>query len=187
LTQAKPLAKLSDFAPACSVFQGSVLGSILGQFVIHFSCLFAVLRLCQSEYALPTDAIVGSAELTELGTTWTQVAKPIADSRFTPDIINTAMFLLSGTISMNNFLVNYRGHPFSQNIRENKLLFRVSCAVYCVIVILVLELFEPFSDLLQLVAMPSQEFQYMLGGLLILDLVACWGVEKFCQIFERRG
>lgn len=187
--QAKPLPKLSDFSPASSVFEGPVLGSILGQFVVHFICLFAVLHICESDLAIPSsvatgDDVQGSSDL--MGNNWTQVIKPIADSRFTPDIVNTAMFLLSGTISMNNFIVNYRGHPFSQNIRENKLLFRASCGVYVVIIILVLELFEPFSDLLQLVPMPSPEFQYSLAGLLAFDLLACWGVEKICQIFERR-
>ena len=186
--QAKPLPKLSDFSPASSVFQSPVLGSILGQFVVHFMCLFAVLQLCQSDLAVPSAVATGedaqgSSDM--MGISWTQVIKPIADSRFTPDIVNTAMFLLSGTISMNNFIVNYRGHPFSQSIRENKLLFRASCGVYAVIVILVLELFEPFSDLLQLVPMPSPEFQYSLAGLLAFDLVACWGVEKVCHIYER--
>jgi manganese-transporting P-type ATPase len=199
--QAKPLPKLSDFSPASSVFQAPVLGSILGQFVVHFACLFAVLQLCQSDHALPlplslslsptlglevTGAGAGEGGGEEGGSGWTQVVKPIADSRFTPDVISTAMFLLSGTISMNNFLVNYRGHPFSQNIRENKLLFRASCGVYLVIAVLVLELFEPLSDLMQLVPLPSTTFQCLLGALLLLDLLACWGVETVCQFFERR-
>ena len=64
---------------------------------------------------------------------------------------------------MNNFVVNYRGHPFSQSITENKLLFRVSCAIYAVIIILVLELFEPFSDLVQLVPLPSAMFSILSG------------------------
>lgn len=118
--------------------------------------------------------------------TWSQVVKPIADSRFTPDLINTAMFLLSTTISMNNFLVNYRGHPFSESIMENKLLFRASCGVYGLLLVLVLELFEPLSDLMQLVSLPSGEFQMILGGVLVLDLVVCWGVEALCQHFEGR-
>lgn len=187
VSQAKPLQKLSAASPTFSVFQLPVICSILGQFVTHFSCLFAVLFLCQSEYAIPNRAPMGSEEVlpaTLSGATWTQVTKPIADSRFTPDLINTAMFLLSATISMNNFLVNYRGHPFSQSIRENKLLFRASCGVYCLLGVLVLELFEPLSDLMQLVSLPSAEFQSVLTSLLVLDLVLCWGVETLCQCLE---
>ena len=82
--QAKPLSKLSDFAPSSSVFDGPVLCSVFGQFIVHFASLFAVLHLCQSEYAVPE----ASAAISD--SRWTQVIKPIADSRFTPNVVNSA-------------------------------------------------------------------------------------------------
>eukprot|EP00602_Paraphysomonas_sp_CaronLab_P012268 CAMPEP_0185042054 /NCGR_PEP_ID=MMETSP1103-20130426/42113_1 /TAXON_ID=36769 /ORGANISM="Paraphysomonas bandaiensis, Strain Caron Lab Isolate" /LENGTH=669 /DNA_ID=CAMNT_0027582053 /DNA_START=269 /DNA_END=2275 /DNA_ORIENTATION=+ len=152
ISRAKPLPKLSYQKPPCSVFTVSVMGSIVGQFLTHFLSLLAVLYLCDS-YDIHTDA-----------------SKPIPDSRFQPNLFNSSIYILSTTIMINNFIVNYRGNPFTESIWDNTYLCRSLQFIYAVIALLVSDIFEPLSDYLQLVHFPSIEFQYMLGLILVSNL-----------------
>lgn len=99
LSQAKPLAKISTARPAKSVFSTAVVFSIVGQFLVHFACLFCTLALCARYAPREEDAVQISA-----------------DGRFQPNLVNSAVFLLSAVMQINNFVVNYRGSPFTQGI-----------------------------------------------------------------------
>ena len=48
------------------------------------------------------------------------------EAPFKPTLINSAVFLISNTMHVSTFAVNYRGHPFMQSLWENKPL------LYCV-------------------------------------------------------
>ena len=97
LSQAKPLQNLSPEKPPSSVFNRSVVASVAGQFVVHLACLIATLALCERF-------------ITEEDPTMS------ADGKFQPNTVNSAVFLLSAVMQVNNFVVNYRGHPFTENI-----------------------------------------------------------------------
>ena len=99
LSQAKPLTKISSARPSKSVFSLAVIASIIGQFFVHLICLFCVLQLCANYSVKEDDAVITSA-----------------DSRFQPNLVNSAIFLLSAVMQINNFVVNYRGSPFTQGV-----------------------------------------------------------------------
>jgi cation-transporting ATPase 13A1 len=105
LSQTKPLLNIATEKPPSSVFHRSVSLSILGQFIVHFLSLLALLKLSE-KYIAADDSTLS------------------ADGAFQPNIINTSMFLLSVIMQTNNFVVNYRGHPFTQSIGENLPLYR---------------------------------------------------------------
>ena len=92
LSQAKPQQCLSEKRPSQSVFCKAVSCSIVGQFIVHLACIIMVLALCAKFTVENVDAAVA-----------------IPDGRFQPNLINTAVFLLSAVIQCNNFVVNYRG------------------------------------------------------------------------------
>lgn len=164
ISRAKTLPKLSPEKPPHSVFAPSVITSIIGQFIVHFGSLIAVLQLCAA-YSDP-----------HLHST-----RPIPDSRFRPSLINSAVYLLASMIQVNNFVVNYRGHPFTESIWDNSPLRWSLLFVYGIIAVLVSGAFEPLGDFLQLVVFPSMDFQYYLGLILVVDLAAAFVVEKMCQ------
>ena len=105
LSQAKPVQKISARRPPISVFSPSVYLSILGQFLVHLGCLMVVLAMCEG-YMAEDDFSLS------------------ADGKFQPNVINSSVFLLSSLIQINNFVVNYRGEPFTQAITDNTLLWR---------------------------------------------------------------
>lgn len=168
LSQAKPLQALSARRPASSVFAPSVALSILGQFTVHLSSLFAVLYLCE----LHDPTLASSSSI-------------LADGRFQPNLINSAVFLLSAVMQVNNFVVNYRGNPFTQGLTENLPLLRTVQGLYGGLLLAVGGGLEPLNDLLQLAPFPGKEFQAQLLAVLLLNCAATWAMEKFCQTFEK--
>jgi cation-transporting ATPase 13A1 len=162
LSQTKPLLQIAPERPPATVFHRSVSLSILGQFIVHFVSLLAILRVSE-KYIAPDDSTLAP------------------DGAFQPNIINTSMFLLSVVMQTNNFIVNYRGHPFTQSIGDNFALWRSIQAVYAVIVIAVGGQFEPLNDLLQLTSFPDPQFQIYLLVILGFNFAATWSIEKFCQ------
>jgi manganese-transporting P-type ATPase len=82
---------------------------------------------------------------------------------------------------VNNFVVNYRGHPFTQSIQENISLWRSVQVIYAALLIVAGGQLEPLNDLLQMAPFPSPTFQAYLLGILLLNFTVCFGIEKLCQ------
>lgn len=162
LSQTKPLLQLSPERPPSSVFHKSVGLSILGQFLVHFLSLIILIRLSE-RYIAADDSTLSP------------------DGAFQPNIINTSMFLLSVVMQTNNFVVNYRGHPFTQSITDNIYLWRSIQVVYFLVLVAVGGQFEPLNDLIQLAKFPLPEYQVYLLIILGGNFGLSWLVEKACQ------
>lgn len=79
------------------------------------------------------------------------------DGKFTPNVINSIMFLLSAVMQVNTFVANYKGQPFMESFWENKLLCRSALLAYCVLGVAVMEVFFPLNAMLELVPLPNAE------------------------------
>ncbi|GMF28131.1 unnamed protein product [Phytophthora lilii] len=79
------------------------------------------------------------------------------DGNFTPNVVNSIMFLMSSTMQVNTFVANYRGQPFMEGFWENKLLYRSALLNYAVLAMVIAEIFTPINAMLELVEMPNQE------------------------------
>ena len=169
LSLAKPLVKISPARPAKSVFAVSVVLSIIGQFLVHLGSLFAMLTLCEMYIPHSEDAVNLSV-----------------DGKFQPNLVNSAMFLLGGVIQMNNFVVNYRGEPFTQGISENTLFWNTVRALYLCVAAAASDTIAPLNDLLQMAPFPADypEFKSYLALILISNTALVYGVEKFCRFLE---
>lgn len=165
LSQAKPVPGIAAQRPTSSIFAKSVVFSLLGQFIVHFASLLAVLYICE-QYVAADDFSLS------------------ADGKFQPNVVNSAVFLLSALMQVNNFVVNYRGHPFTQSIFENIYLWRSVQVLYGVLLVVAGGQLEPLNDLLQMAPFPSPEFQAYLLGILVFNFGACYTVESLCQKLE---
>ena len=220
LLQSKPLQNLSKEKPPSSAFCRSATVSVAGQFIAHLTCLVATLALCESHMIDDEQSMS-------------------ADGKFQPNVVNSAVFLLSAVIQVrlafflrflllslllflfificfvyllyicsinfckksqqfysaqqndllfmhlkvNNFVVNYRGHPFTQSIQENTALWRSVQFIYAALLIIAGGQLEPLNDLLQMAPFPSPTFQAYLIGFLLFNFGFCFSVEKLCQKF----
>lgn len=138
LSRAKPAKTLSHERPPHGVFCWSVLASILGQFVIHLAVLAAALQISQP-YVNRADPAMHP------------------DGKFTPNVINSIMFLLSSVMQINTFVANYKGQPFMESFWDNKLLSRSALLAYALLAIAVAEVFPPVNTMLELVPLPNVE------------------------------
>jgi cation-transporting ATPase 13A1 len=165
LSQAKPLIILAPHKPPGSAFAPSVMVSVVGQFVVHLGCLVATLSLCE-QYSRSDDL------------------PTLADGKFQPNVVNSATFLLSAVMQVNNFVVNYRGHPFTQSIQENVMLWRSVQGIYAALLVVMGGQLEPLNDFLQLAPFPSSEFQASLLAILLVNFGLTFGLEKAAQRLE---
>ena len=106
------------------------------------------------------------------------------DGRFHRNVFNTSIYLLSSAMQINNFVVNYRGHPFTQSIKDNKPLWYSVMVAYGVLFIAATEILEPLNDILQLAPLPAPEFRSCVICILGANFGLTWIAEKLCQRFE---
>jgi len=84
------------------------------------------------------------------------------------------------------FAVNHQGHPFMENLWENKPL-RVSLAVtWFFSLFLAMEISPEMNEYFELVPFPS-EFRTKLLGLIFFDVLGSWGVEILCKALLSDG
>ena len=76
------------------------LSQVLLQFAVH---LYTIIRLVDAVHAI-------------------EPRKPSIDldAEFSPTLLNTIVYIVSVTLQLNTFIINYRGHPYMESLRENK-------------------------------------------------------------------
>ncbi|KAI9982951.1 hypothetical protein PInf_006802 [Phytophthora infestans] len=163
LSRAKPARKLSHQRPPSGVFCMSVMVSIFGQFVIHLAFLAAALHVAQP-FIEPGDPGMHP------------------DGNFTPNVVNSIMFLMASIMQVNTFVANYRGQPFMEGFWENKLFCRSALVNYAVLAAIIAEVFTPINAMLELVAMPNQETQLVVAALMAGDTIVTLAFEYAVQM-----
>ena len=134
----KPLQTLSTTRPPSSILCLPALASIITQFCIHLT--FMTFTVTASlPFLDPLDA------------------STIPDAAFNPTPLNSAVYLLSVCITVNTFACNYVGTPFTESLRDNKLLSKAILGLFVVMGVCVTETFLPINQLLQLDPFPEWE------------------------------
>lgn len=159
ISRAKPLPHLAPQKPAAAIFTPYFICSLMGQFGIHLLCLLAANHSAVS-------SIEGG------------FVPPKPGAPFAPNVVNTCLFLVSSSLSLTTFAVNYRGHPFMQSLRENNALLKCLGAGYLVLVIGALGI---LTIPLQLSPLPSS-LQAVVLGLMATDILGCLLWEKVSSL-----
>jgi len=160
---AQPVPKLAPQRPPASVLAPSVLISVCGQFFIHLHSLRSGLEL--GETAAASAGLVDTIE---------------ADSGFEPSITNTVVYLLSSSMLLTTFAVNYTGRPFMQSLTSNTGLIVTLIGSALLLSALSGGSLPDVASYLELVPLPEAASTEMLG-LMGFDFMACLAVEKLIQ------
>ncbi|KAM0787920.1 hypothetical protein ACM66B_006126 [Microbotryomycetes sp. NB124-2] len=154
ISRARPVDKLSRERPLSSIFNAYVVGSILLQFGIHVLAFLYMTDLC--------DQVEPRGEL------------PVdLEAKFSPNLLNSAIFLLSTMQSVSTFAVNFQGRPFRENISENSALHYSLLGVAGVVVAGATNFVPEFTVWLQIVDM-SSSFRLKLCVCMAVDYAAAW-------------
>lgn len=76
------------------------------------------------------------------------------EEAYSPSLLNSAIFLLSLTMQVATFAVNYQGHPFRESLYENRSLFKSLSIVFGIGVFAASEISRDFNNWFQLVPFP---------------------------------
>lgn len=167
VSRSKPLKKLSPERPATSVFAPGLFLSMMGQFAIHVIALIACTRYC--EPYIPPGYV------------------PDPEAEFSPSLINSVVFLLSIAQQVSVYVLNYKGRPFMQGIRDNKMLLHSLLAAFAILFICAVEISPELNEFMELVPWPSTDLQIKICGVIVFDLIGSFLVDRiFIFLFTKR-
>ncbi|KAI0732592.1 endoplasmic reticulum Ca-transporting P-type ATPase [Fomitopsis betulina] len=159
ISRAKPVEKLSRERPLGNIFNFYVLLSVLIQFALHIASLVYITQLC-GLYEEP-----GPIDL---------------QAKFEPNLLNTAIYLLSLSQQVSTFSINYQGRPFREGLRENPALYYGLVGAGAVAFSGATDFVPELNRWLQIVEM-ERTFMNKLTLTMIVDFVGCWVVEFVCK------
>ena len=87
ISKAQPREQLSEMRPQTNIFNWYIITSILGQFAVHIAALVYVVTLAKSF------EIRGQVDI---------------DGDFSPNLLNTAVYLISLSMQVSTFAINYQ-------------------------------------------------------------------------------
>ncbi|CAI2351741.1 unnamed protein product [Caenorhabditis sp. 36 PRJEB53466] len=162
ISKSKPLKSLSRQRPMANIFNAYTLLTVTLQFVVHFSCLLYIVGLAHE--AAPRD---GPIDL---------------EAKFTPNVLNTTVYIISMALQVCTFAVNYRGRPFMESLFENKaMLYSIMFsggAVFTLASGQATDLMNQF----ELVVLPDA-LRNALLMCVSLDLVVCYLIDRGLNFF----
>ncbi|GJN87840.1 hypothetical protein Rhopal_000795-T1 [Rhodotorula paludigena] len=154
ISRARPIDKLSKERPIDKVFAPSVILSILAQFALHVVTFIYITDLTAA-YEPPSD-------------------EPIdLDAKFSPNLLNSAIFLLSLSQQISTFAINFQGRPFREGITENRALWYGLVGASGVAFCGATDFIPEFNRWLQLVDM-EWPFRLRLCATMIVDFGGAW-------------
>ncbi|EAT46757.1 AAEL002061-PA [Aedes aegypti] len=169
ITRSKPLKVLSKQAPLPNIFNLYSVTTILAQFAVHFTALVYLVH----EANLRSPPREGKVKLN-------LDLEPDEKEEFVPNIVNSTVYIISVTMQIATVAVNYKGHPFMESMRENRLLsyaiFTSSAIVLCLALGIVPDLLTTFE-----VIDFEADFRKILVGVLVADMLLAYLVDRVCS------
>jgi len=166
LSKAKPLNKLNYYRPPKTIFTLASFLSILWQFIIYISSITLILYLTREKDPL-------SISYDKNG-----------DERFSPNLINTIMFLFQILNQLIIFVVNYQGEPFMQNILQNSFMMKLIFGIIFIGAIIIFDLYPQLNEGLELVSLPEDNiYKMQIIFIMIVNFFICYIMEKMNNFF----
>lgn len=137
IAKSTPVEKLSRQRPQANVFNHYVVISVLGQAAVHVASLMYI----QQQAHFHAEDLEEEIKL---------------DAEFTPNLLNSGVYLVSLIMQISTFAINYQGLPFRESIKQNKALYNSLMAVGGIAVAAATEFSEGLNDWMQLVPFPDE-------------------------------
>jgi len=164
ITRSEPLEKLSRERPNPKLFNAFTLLSVAGQLIVHVACTMYTVNFTKSY--LPPDYVPSDP-----------------DSDFKPTLINSTVLLISAACQIASFMVNHRGHPFMQNLFENKGLLLCLMVLSALMWVCAMEVVPSLNEYCEFVKFPSDTFRYTLLIIIAADFALSFIVDRLFGLF----
>lgn len=157
ISRAEPKEKLSKERPLTTIFSWYIFLSVMLQFTLHLVSMHYVSRTLVPRYEA-------------------QVEEVDVEAKFSPSLLNSAVFLINLSQQVSTVVTNFIGEPFREKMTANKGLFYGLLGCGSIAVCGALELFPELNEWLQLVKMPAP-FQIRLVVIMAVDYFGAYAIE----------
>ncbi|XP_050428737.1 endoplasmic reticulum transmembrane helix translocase [Adelges cooleyi] len=177
ISRSKPLKVLSKQRPLPNIFNIYTISTVLLQFIMHFISLVFLVQ----EASLYTEDDAKNISLTSNFNVSSTLNSTQTDneSEFKPNVINSAVYIISMSLQLFTFSVNYRGRPFMENFTENKPLLYSTLATIAITLCLSMGIIDGLNEHFEIVQFPYS-FRVTLIGVLILDFLGSYIIDRLC-------
>merc|ERR1712045_448176 len=151
ISRSKPLKSLSKQRPLTNIFNLYTIFTVLSQFAVHFGCLAYLVQ--QAMLANPRSP---------------DEPFPDLEKEFEPNLLNSTVYMISMTLQLATFAINYRGHPFMESLSEHTSLMYSLAGTASFILILALGWLPELDEQFGIIDFPP-EFRQMLLRVLAID------------------
>ncbi|XP_075152001.1 endoplasmic reticulum transmembrane helix translocase [Haematobia irritans] len=169
ITRSKPLKTLSKTAPLPNIFNMYTISTILCQFAVHFTALYYLTQEATAR-APPRE---GKVKL------YIDM-DPEEKQKFEPNIINSTVYIICLALQVSTFAVNYKGHPFMESLRENRLLLYSILISTGLVLMLALGFSPELTNTFEIVEFPN-DFRQVLIFVLLADTIAAYAFDRICS------
>lgn len=167
LSKAEPLKKLNPNKPPFSIFSLASSISIIGQAITHLASLFIIIQLTEQFDPININTVKS------------------LDDPFSPTLMNSIIFIYSALNQTINFVVNYQGEPFMQNMSQNKWLVRMTLGICVLSGIVIFDLHPQLNEALELLPLPDDlTYKFSFIGVMLVDFIICYFLENWKKIFK---
>lgn len=168
ISRSKPLQVLSKERPLPNIFNVYTVATVLLQFSVHFTCLFYLVQQANI-WSPPKEDKFADLE-----------------KEFAPSLLNSTVYIISMTLQISTFAINYRGRPFMESLFENKALLYSLMGSGSVVMALALGIVPEFAAQFEIVDFPP-EYRVMLVKVLVSDFVLSLIVDRTCLLLFGEG
>lgn len=193
VTRSQPLNKLSSLRPLPNIFNLYTILTVTLQFAVHFSSLIFLYnqaKLFQESIDSKQNATMGldigeRPSLDEI-LIKNATAKGGGDStdslhtEFKASLINSTVYIIWMSVQLHTFVVNYKGHPFMQNLRSNRPL----CYSFIISMLVIFACVNGWSpsltEQLSVVEFPV-EFKPIVLITIVMDFGLSYAIDRACE------
>ncbi|XP_005097645.1 manganese-transporting ATPase 13A1 [Aplysia californica] len=169
ISRSKPLRTLSKERPLPTIFNVYTVLTVFLQFCVHFSCLFFLVQ--EAKARMPKNEDGKFIDL---------------EKEFEPSLLNSTVYIISMSLQVSTFAVNYKGEPFMERLRDNKpLLYSLAFSTGAVLV-LASGAIPELSQQFELVELPI-EFRNIVLGVVVGDIAAAFAIDRVVQFLLGGG
>ena len=170
ISRSKPLKSLSKQRPLPNIFNSYTILTVLLQFLVHFCSLVFLVQ--QSSLRLPARDPDNPF--------------PDLDKEFEPNYLNSTVYIISMALQVSTIAVNYRGHPFMESLKENRVLLYSLICTGSFILGLVMGLIPEINHDFGIVDF-DPEYRNLLAAVLVGDFVLAFVVDRICLFVFGEG
>ncbi|CAF4828323.1 unnamed protein product [Rotaria sp. Silwood1] len=164
ISRSKPLKTLARERPLPNIFNLYTLISVLGQFAVHLTALIFVVNEAHKRIPPRTEEFVD------------------LEAEFSPNLVNSTVYIMSITLQIATFAVNYQGYPFMESLRANKPLLYSIIFSFTLVLSLIFNLLPQLTEQFQIVLMPD-DMRLIVFYVVIGDVILAYIIDRVLAFF----